>query len=147
MEMRFEDWPRRLQQFLADTKQEIFEWGCMDCGLFMADGVVAITGWDPAAAFRGRYKTARGAAGALRRYAGGGLADAMGKALAEPGWSEIRPAYAQRGDAILFDGTDIESGIQAEAAGICLGARFVYMAPSGQALASMTLARRAWRVG
>lgn len=51
-----------LEQFLAQAARECFAWGERDCGLFVADWVGLVTGRDPAADLRGRYRDADGAA-------------------------------------------------------------------------------------
>lgn len=144
---RYEDWPGRLDRALTAARRTPFAWGRADCGLFMADCILAMTGYDPAAGLRGRYKTRRGAAGALKRYAAGGLAEAMDKALGAAGWIDALPAFAQRGDAVLFAATDVDFGTPTAAAGICIGQRLAYLGPSGLAQAPMTCVTRIWRIG
>jgi len=163
--MRIEDWPARLAAAIETARNKPFVWGRHDCGLFMADCCLAMTGADPAAAFRGRpvaappvnnfrchkwqpaYRTRRGAAGALKRYAGGGLAQAMERSFADLGWPEIAPGFAQRGDAVLFAALDIETALDAQAAGICTGAMLCFAGPAGLDFAPMSAALRAWKVG
>lgn len=65
--MRRPDWRRRLGETLAAAADRPFVFGALDCCLFAADCVIAQTGFDPVAEFRGRYTTARGAARILRR--------------------------------------------------------------------------------
>ncbi len=99
MVSRVQDWPTALGLFLAEKSSEPFVWGRNDCVLFAADAVLALTGVDPCAKVRGKYKTAKGAAAAIGRH--GGIAAAAEKALAELGGSPIAPAFAQRGDIAL----------------------------------------------
>jgi hypothetical protein len=64
---RFDDWPERLEKFLAQSKDKAsLEWGSFDCCLFSCDAVLAITGVDLAADFRGEYSSEMGAAKLLR---------------------------------------------------------------------------------
>lgn len=60
-----------------------FAWGEHDCCVFACGWVKARRGVDPAARWRGRYRTAGGAARHLRR--GGGLDALAGRAMAEAG--------------------------------------------------------------
>lgn len=53
--MRLYNWETRLASYLARVSREGFAWGRHDCALFAAGGVEAVTGVDPAAAWRGRY--------------------------------------------------------------------------------------------
>ena len=52
MLVRFHDWPERLAAFLESRRRAPFEWGVNDCGIFVADGVLAMTGLDIAAEVR-----------------------------------------------------------------------------------------------
>jgi len=127
--MRLPDWPDRLANFLADSRHEPFEWGRHDCCLFGANGVRAIAEIDVAAPFRGRYRTAIGAARVLRRFAGGGVAEAareIGRRLDCP---EIDPRLAQRGDVALVTG--VPGDALGGALGLCIGGRFAVAALAG----------------
>lgn len=52
---RLENWPLILSSFLRSRSSEPFEWGRNDCILFAADAVLALTGEDVAAQYRGKY--------------------------------------------------------------------------------------------
>lgn len=103
-QQRLNDWPSHLDAFLASRRLAPFAWGDNDCVLFAADAVLALTGVDPCAKIRGKYKTARGAASALRKH--GGMIAAVEKATAGLGAFAIAPAFAQRGDIALVQ-TDL----------------------------------------
>jgi hypothetical protein len=131
--MRFENWPSLLADFLVDEKP--FEWGVRDCSLFAADAVLCITGTDPAKGYRGRYKTAIGAARLQKMY--GGLSGLVEKA----GLEEIAPLKAQRGDVVLID-TPL-----GEALGVIdMSGRIAGQGPEGITRYLLSSARRAWRV-
>ena len=91
------DWPERLQEVLDRHAALPFGWGSSDCLLLPMDGVLAMTGVDPAAAIRGTYRSARGAARQLARR---GHAH-VGEAFAAH-FPEIAPALAHRGDLGLI---------------------------------------------
>lgn len=78
-------------------------YGKDDCVLFVADIDRAVSGVDPAAAFRGRYRTLRGAKRMLGRR---GLAGAAAAAARRLGWRRIAPAEAQAGDRAIADTPD-----------------------------------------
>lgn len=89
-----------LGPYLQRWTRERFAWGGTDCGLgFVAGWVQASTGQDPAAALRGRYRTARGAARIVARAGG---AEALYDELAHGvRWVRRDPAEARAGDVGL----------------------------------------------
>lgn len=94
---RFPDWEQRLDREIRAAASRVFAWGVFDCVLFPADCVLAMTGHDPAAEWRGRYSDEAGAR-RLMAEAGGlpGLADRAGLARL-PTWR-----FGRRGDAVLL---------------------------------------------
>lgn len=135
--MRHQDWPERLADFIESRRAEPFAWGMNDCCLFACDAVLAMTGVDAAAAYRGRYKTQRGAYALLRRIDGGGIEEAARRAWGEP---LPAPLMAQRGDPVLIE-TEYGPGL-----GICLGATIACVTPSGLTTLPITAAEMVWRV-
>ncbi len=75
-----------------------FTWGSHDCCLFAADAVIAVTGVDPAAEWRGRYSSE---AEALALQGEGGLEGIVATGLAAFGAMECPVRLAQRGDCVL----------------------------------------------
>jgi hypothetical protein len=117
-----------------------FQWGVHDCCTFACDVIHDAGGVDYAAPFRGRYRSAAGAARVLRRFAGGGLEAAAEKIAQDNGLEEVPPLMAQRGDFILLDAAE------GPALGVCLGATFIAAGPAGAVTLPLKRARRAWRV-
>lgn len=74
-------------------------WGKDDCVLWVADILAPVLGYDPVAAYRGRYKTKRGA---LRLLGRGGLSRALALIAAERSWRVTPPARANIGDVGLL---------------------------------------------
>jgi hypothetical protein len=145
---RFEDWPTRLDRAIREAQDRPAEWGKHDCCLFACDCVQAMTGVDPARKFRGRYKTKRGAFGAVKRFAGGGIAEAAEKIAGELGVPEVPPATAQRGDVVLFRGM-LPDGGETDCLGVVsLDARHVAAVPpeGGVVLVAVSTVLRAWRI-
>ncbi len=99
MVKRLDDWPSRLADIQLTETEVPFQWGVSDCALFAADVVEAMTGVDPAARWRGKYKTPRGS----MRFGKGDPANVVEKIASENHWTEIVPAFAQRGDLVSFD--------------------------------------------
>lgn len=136
--MRRHDWQARLDAVLRAAETRPFAWGRQDCALFACDCIAAMCGEDPAARFRGRYRTARGACRAIRRLGGArDLGDLATKALG----AAIAPAFARRGDL-----AEVETD-GGPALGIVLGGVIALVAPEGLVRVGVDRARRAWRVG
>jgi hypothetical protein len=131
--MRFEDWPRRLDDYLREHERRPFAWGSHDCCTFAACCVEALTGENPMRRYR--YRTERGALRALARD--GGLERAVAVALAG---REIPPLTAQRGDVVLFtyQGQPV--------VGVCVGTHIASPGPAGLSRTPISAATRAWRV-
>lgn len=133
--MRLPDWEARLGDYLARHRHAVFAWGRLDCVLFAAGGIEALTGDDPAAAVRGRYRTKTGAARKLRAQGCRTVA-----ALMDARFEAIQPAFAMRGDVVMAQGS----------LGLCLGALALFIGEEDGApgLVSLPLAawERAWRV-
>lgn len=137
---RLPNWERKLAEWQKAATGRPFSWGDSDCCLAVCDALLAITGIDPAQSFRGNYKTKRGAYGALKRFAGGGLVETVEKITGDLGWPEIPVLMARRGDVGLVD-TD-----QGEALAICVGPKWAVQGASGLAFMSIKSGLRAWRV-
>lgn len=96
--MRLPDWEPRLLAYLDEVADRGYAYGEHDCALFAAGGVLAMSGHDLAAPFRGRYATARGSVRALRRHGAGSLPETLTALLGPP-----QPlAWAHRGDLCLY---------------------------------------------
>lgn len=62
---RLPDWRQRLDDYLDSIDGKPFEWGELDCALYAAGAVQAMTGVDLAKSFRGQYSDAAGAKAAI----------------------------------------------------------------------------------
>ena len=110
-----------------------FQWGRNDCCLFTVDAVLAMTGVDHGAAFRG-YSTPKGAERLLKEH--GGV-----KQLATDAWGEpFSPVYAAVGDPVLVlnDGRELLA--------ICNGTNAIAAGPTGLVAIEMTAALAAWKI-
>ncbi|ABF42158.1 conserved hypothetical protein [Candidatus Koribacter versatilis Ellin345] len=140
---RLQGWPEELARFLRERAAVPFAWGKNDCALFACDAVMAITGVDMAADFRGRYNTKAGATKAIRRFAGGGLDQLADKIAAQQALMEVTKLNAQRGDVVLFD-----TAIGGPTLGIVgLHGHMVHsVGPDGDVVLPLRCCRRAWRI-
>ena len=132
---RFPDWPQRLVRTIEAKRREPHAWGLNDCALCAADMVMAQTGQDFGAAFRGRYDDEAGARAMLGTLGHDDLASLADSVLPR---GEGRP---QRGDVVL----------QPHPAGdflaIVWGGGVVGPGPRGLALVPRAPAAAFWRVG
>lgn len=130
-------WRERLDALLRARMDQPFAWGVHDCCLFAADAVLATTGRDLAAPWRGTYSDAA-AAYRLVRYLGGL------PAIADMAGPRVPPLAAQVGDVGLV--VDISLTGERELLAVCAGAN--WLCPTARGLGAMPLsaARLAWRV-
>lgn len=104
--MRRSTWEADLSAYLATMADAVFEYGEVDCALFAAGAVRAMTGEDPARAFRDKYNSMKTSLSALRKYGRGTLVDTIDDLFPE------KPvAFASRGDLVFYDGS----------VGVCIG--------------------------
>lgn len=135
---RLPAWEERLCAYLAD-RHDRSRFGYDhsrdahqdDCCTNAAGAVLAITGRDEMAEFRGRYRTRIGSLRALRRYGAVTL-----EATLDQKFGRVRPAFAQRGDLVLT----------ATGLAVCIGAEAVQPGDNGQVRVSGPWLA-AWAVG
>lgn len=131
---RIEGWEARLAEEIEAARGKPFVWGQHDCATWAFDVRRALTGQDAAAAWRGRYSSAKGAVRTLRLVLrAASHAEAATAILGPP---LAHPLSAQRGDIVLAD----------DAFGVCAGADCAFLAPEGFAFRPITEIDLAWRV-
>ena len=108
-----------LARFIEERRRMPFAWGSNDCCLFAADWVLAATGRDIAADYRGRYSSALPA---LRFVEAGGGVEAM---IERAGGGRVDAKLARRGDVIA---RDVGNG---KGLGVCIGALAAFVAEDG----------------
>ena len=130
---RFPDWPQRLWRAIEDRRSSPLAWGRLDCVLYGADLIQAMTGEDLARDFRGLYSDEAGAMALLEAN----------------GWPDIsalcdhflpRRARPRRGDVVLLNN------------GKSIGIRTGHLRAIGAGLhrpvtVGIALPIRAWSVG
>ena len=134
---RLPDWPERLAALVEARRDARFAWGVHDCCLFAADAVEAMTGSDPAAAWRGSYNTEAGAEAIIGPLGLEGMAAAALEAI---GAGACDPAFAQRGDVVL-----VLVGNQ-PTMGVCTGDAVAAPGPDGLVFVGLGDVLRAWSV-
>jgi len=136
------NWPELLHAEIEAAQGREFAWGSFDCCLFSMDVVLTITGIDLAQRFRGKYKTARGAASQILKFCGGGVEDLAVKMATEQGIEEIPVAFAQRGDVVLMDTEALGPAL-----GIAMATEAIFVEPNlGVSGHPLKNCRRAWRI-
>jgi hypothetical protein len=96
---------RKFDPFLREREKMPFAWGTNDCALFAADAILANTGIDIAADFRGKYTTQLGALRTIQEVTGGtSVADAAAYCANKHGLLEhTHPLLAKRGDLVVIE--------------------------------------------
>jgi hypothetical protein len=135
--VRYLDWPQRLAETVEAARTRTFEFGSFDCALFAADCVLAITGTDYAAPFRG-YESKTAAYRIITEH--GSLTGLLTSLLGEP----IEPAFARRGDVVLAEIPVVDG--EGESVGVCLGVSCAFPKDTGLVLHSRAVAKLAWRI-
>ncbi len=129
---RIDNWDAAFHAVLDDWAAAPFEYGSRDCALLAADVVLALTGTDFGAPFRGRYRSAAGSVRALRLYGAGDLPATLTAALGAP----VHPAFAGRGDIVMLGGN----------AGVCTGGQSLFVGDAGLEARATADCQMAWRV-
>ncbi|MFN4191809.1 MAG: DUF6950 family protein [Tabrizicola sp.] len=132
---RLPDWRSRLNDYLGEVAPADFRYGSNDCALFAAGAVRAMTGHDPAAAFRGVYSTLEGG---LKRVRKAGFADHV--AVVRTLFAEVPAAFAQVGDIAVLDSKG------EPVLGVVVGEVVACLSPRGLGHVHRKHVTTAWRV-
>jgi hypothetical protein len=137
------DWQARLDSFLREHQQHPFAYGSWDCCLWVSSAIQAMTGVDPARAFRRHYSSRGEALTLIKTVTGSSSVEAIVAQTAKELWMpEIPIPFAQRGDVVLVKrARDYSLGL------IALNGREVIVCRArGLCRISLSHALRAWRV-
>jgi hypothetical protein len=132
---RARDWRARLST-LIEQRRRVPYTEEVNCALFMADAVLAMTGQDLAAPFRGKFKTLAEGDALLKAS---GFADLPSYLAAQ--FEEINPVLARVGDLMLFE---VEQGW---GGGVVNGERVTVLSLNGLGTVRRSQGKRAFRVG
>ena len=133
-------WEQILERAVQDARDRTFEWGKFDCCMWACDVVLAITGLDVAALFRGQYNSRNSMAKMLKRKGAFSLSSLCGTVARAHRMPEIPPLSARRGDLVLVK----ESG--RHSLGVCTGVYVRATAAKGLAYMEQDTWVKAWRV-
>jgi hypothetical protein len=139
---RLPDWQSRLSEYILRNARRPFRYGELDCGLWVAGAIEAMTGVDVAAELRG-YTCRRQAFDRIAAACGSRSIEKIADHLAAKfGILEISPAFAQRGDAV-----QLERGAKAKLGVVGMnGLEILIPYREGLLRVPMRLAVRAWHV-
>lgn len=129
-----------MQAILAKYKSADFEYGTLDCCLFVADVILQRTGIDYATQWRGRYRSEFGALRMIAEHR-----DMHGIACAAFG--NMHPIWAvKKGDPVLLNPEMVEHDSIHEGLGVFDGDKIVYMAEVGLMDAPVLAGIGCWHV-
>jgi hypothetical protein len=131
-----------LHAFLETRRRAPFCWGVNDCCLFVADGVLAMTGVDIAVGFRDKYHDESSCMALLKQMGYASVSAMVAAELQSWGFASVRPSFAQRGDIVAYD----LAGVPALALVSLDGAYARGVGENGAAVLPVLKAVRAWRV-
>ena len=137
---RTSGWPALLRDHLTAAEGHRFSWGSFDCALFASDWVLLATGHDPAAGFRGRYRTANGARRQLRRLGTGYLWSTFGGLMP----LQVPAGELQRGDIAAGRGAGGEQALGV--VGLCGRRAWFPSIEGGIAAEALDTLTKGWRV-
>lgn len=134
---RLHDWQSRLYAAIDSKKDTPFAWGNNDCMMFSADMVLAVTGVDHAAVYRGTYATREEAQTIIEGLTG--AKDNVG--IIDNLFKRVPVLRAHRGDLVAAVISDRGPSI-----GICAGGGCWFVGPDGLVQYPLQNCITAWRV-
>lgn len=125
-------WETELSDYIASVRNKDFEYGTFDCCILISDAVVAMTGEDPMAEFRGKYDSLKTSIKALREIGQGDLESTL-----DAKFEEIPISHARKGDIAFTEGC----------AGVVMGQHAWFTAEGPLERIPRAFWDKAWRVG
>lgn len=139
MQNRYEDWPIRLQNLLDEAREQEFDWGRHDCCQWAGRVIETLTGTNPIAHLRGRYRTPLGSRRVMKRqYGTTDLHEALTQVLGQP----VSGLLAQRGDIV----TALRDGVTVVGVVDLSGEKIAAVGWYGLEYIPLTAATAAWKV-
>lgn len=97
---RLSDWEARLSDYIADKREQQFQYGTHDCYCFSFGAIGAMVGYDCMPEFREKYNTEFGSLRVLKEIGQGSLEATIDHRL-----PTVDIGLAKRGDLAFFDGS------------------------------------------
>lgn len=136
---RYPDWPVRLNQYILAVHDREFKYGEHDCCLFLAGEVIAITGEDPMAEYRGHYDSLESGERLVREIGAGTVLKTLYKKFGRP----LPGAMGRKGDIAWYKDDDHPDG----AVGLVLGRQAMFIGENGYVLIRLSRIKYIFRVG
>ena len=141
---RRSDWQSHLEIYLRENREVRFAYGVWDCALFVCGAIEVMTSVDPAAYFRGRYRSRREALAECKEYCGSSsLRSLVNRVTMDLGMKSIKPSFAGRGDIVM-----LRRGKRGVSLGVVsLSGRSVQVVtPKGLQECTLSLVIEGWRI-
>ena len=139
---RRKHWERLLATYVHELSRSTFQYGFVDCGLYVAGAIEVMTGLDIKSEVPDlSYTDEIGAALALKRAGFEDVEDMAEKLASKYGFPEVHPNFAGRGDVLLaYNEGDILS------LALCLGDCIIGPSKEGFAPIPRRECLRAWQI-
>ena len=151
---RFETWDVDLQEFFLGRVNTPFTWSTNDCCSFASDSILAMTGVDVAAWFRGKMDPSEGRRRSfqlLKEFSGGSVKETWEKMAEDNDLEVIREEEIVPGDVVLMKVKPLDPVALLMADGVTLGVKsfkegFFSPGKDGLVLSVDPEIVKAWRV-
>lgn len=139
--MRLPNYQANLHSLIAQWEARPFAWGVSDCAIFGADVVKAVTGNDPAASYRGKYKTLGGGLRAVRKAGFKDQIDYLNKTF-----SQVPLSMAVMGDLAVIETDLIGPNGMGNSVALIAGPFVIGVGPNGLVRLPIDVAKKVYRV-
>lgn len=134
--IRLPDWEERLSAWLTDCAGASFGWGKLDCLMFAAGAVKAVTGFDPGKGHRGKYDSHASSVRYLKKLGAKSPSDYL-----DGVFTTVDKAQARRGDLVSVEGN----------IGVCIGGVALFVGAENDAPGLIRIQfgewQAAWAIG
>jgi hypothetical protein len=134
------NWPELLHNYLHSKANAVYQWGILDCSLFVADWILILTDIDYAESFRGKYDSQESAIALMGEWKDENATDPHYGAIAkylDSLFPTLNILKVSRGDIVI----NSEGSV-----GICNGAYSYFMSEKGLANVKTSSSIRGWSV-
>lgn len=139
--MRLPNYQSNLHSLIARWEARPFAWGSADCAIFGADAIQALTGDDPAASYRGKYKTLAGGLRAIRKSGFNDQIDYLSKTF-----SQIPLSMATMGDLAVIETDLIGPNGMGQSVALIAGQFVIGLGPDGLVRLPIDVVKNVYRV-
>jgi hypothetical protein len=127
---RLSNWEERLSEYIKSLGKPTFLFGRMDCLMFAAGGVKAVTGFDPGKGHRGKYNSHASSVRYLKTLGAKSPSDYL-----DGLFPQVGKAQARRGDLVSVEGN----------IGICIGTVALFVGVENDQSGLIRIPFREWQ--